>query len=276
MKMQLVTIETDSWPLEGAYYEPDGEVRGAAVIFHGNVANFYVGPSRFLPPALTQLGLACLAFNRRGHDILGNHNAREPVGGAYQTIAQSLDDNDTAAEWLAERGHPAPIVIGHSNGGMLSVPFVARHKETPALVILSGHHGGRGFIRKSSGPGFFAGSPEHYDELRARAEKLVAEGKGDTLLLLPGWFYCMAAASLIDLSDNMPDMFEHAPNVTCPSLFIRGDLEPRDLYPAERFAEASGGPCDVEIVADCNHFYHGVERQVSELIARWLKKTLGL
>lgn len=276
MKTELVTIKTDSWPLEGAWYEPDGEVRGAAVIFHGNVSNFYVGPSRFLPPALTGIGLACLTFNRRGHDIVGNHNGREPVGGAYQTIHQSLADNDIAAAWLAERGHKAPVVIGHSNGGMLSVPHVASHKETPALVILSGHHGGRGFIRKSSGPGFFAESPEHYDELRARAEKLVAEGKGETLFLLPGWFYCMSAASLLDLSDNMPDMFEHAPNVTCPALFIRGDLEPRDLYPAERFADASGGPCDVEIIANCNHFYDGVEEEVSALVAGWLKKTLKL
>lgn len=276
MRTDLVTIGTDTWPLEGAFHQPDGEAKGAALIFHGNVANFYVGPSRFLPPALTSIGLACLAFNRRGHDIVGNHNGREPVGGAFQTIAQSLADNNLAARWLAERGHSAPVVIGHSNGGMLSVPHVASHQQTPALVILSGHHGGKGFLRKSSAPGFFAESQEHYDELRARAEALVAQGKGATLMLLPGWYYCMSAATLLDLSENMPDMFEYAPKVTCPSLFVRGELEPKDLYPAERFAEASGGPCDVKIVKDCNHFYGGVEQEVSALVAGWLKKTLAI
>jgi hypothetical protein len=35
-------------------------------MFHGNTMNFYVGAPRFLPPALTAFGLACLAFNRRG------------------------------------------------------------------------------------------------------------------------------------------------------------------------------------------------------------------
>jgi len=38
--------------------------------------NFYVGGARFLPPVLTQLGLALVAFNRRVHDILSTRNSR--------------------------------------------------------------------------------------------------------------------------------------------------------------------------------------------------------
>jgi hypothetical protein len=54
------------------------------MLFHGNTMNFYVGAPRFLPPVLTRLGLACLAFNRRGHDILTIRDSRAAEGAAFQ------------------------------------------------------------------------------------------------------------------------------------------------------------------------------------------------
>jgi cation diffusion facilitator CzcD-associated flavoprotein CzcO len=76
MRTSLVSIPTDTVPLDGAYYEPEGKPTGAVLLFHGNTMNFYVGAPRFLPPVLTELGLACLAFNRRGHDIMSTFNSR--------------------------------------------------------------------------------------------------------------------------------------------------------------------------------------------------------
>ena len=80
MRTSLVSIPTDTIPLDGAYYEPEGAAKGAVLLFHGNTMNFYVGAPRFLPPVLTRLGLACLAFNRRGHDIMSTFNSRDAVG----------------------------------------------------------------------------------------------------------------------------------------------------------------------------------------------------
>src|SRR5438067_6079182 len=132
--LSLVSIPTDTVPLEGAWYEPEGGVRlGAALLFHGNTMNFYSGAPRFLPPALSELGLACLAFNRRGHDILAIRDSRAAEGAALQFVSQAITDNRYAAEWLARRGFPHPVVIGHSNGGMLAVRHVADHPNTPAL-----------------------------------------------------------------------------------------------------------------------------------------------
>jgi len=47
-------------------------------------------------------------------------------------------------------------------------------------------------------------------------------------------------------------------------------------YPAEEFQRAAGGPCQVEIVRECDHFYNGREDHVAELVATWLAATLGL
>ena len=44
MRTQLVSIPTDTVPLEGAFHEPDnGKATGAVLMFHGNTMNFYNG-----------------------------------------------------------------------------------------------------------------------------------------------------------------------------------------------------------------------------------------
>ena len=152
MVLELVSIPTDGAPLDGLYYEPvDREIEGAVLLMHGNTMNFYSGPPRFLPPYLTTMGFACLAFNRRGHDIMSTRNSRDAEGGAFQTTAEAVADNRYAAVFLRDRGHERPVVIGHSNGGVLAARHVADHPETPALVLLSAHVGGSRLVSIAAG-----------------------------------------------------------------------------------------------------------------------------
>ena len=65
MRTELISIATDTLPLDAAFYLPDAEPSGGVMLFHGNPMNFYVGAPRFLATVLTPLGFACLAFNRR-------------------------------------------------------------------------------------------------------------------------------------------------------------------------------------------------------------------
>lgn len=274
MRTQLVSIPTDTIPLEGAYHEPDsGNAAGAALLFHGNTMNFYVGAPRFLPPVLTRLGLACLAFNRRGHDILTTRNSRQAEGGAFQFTREAIADNRTAARWLKTRGFPAPVVIGHSNGGMLGTQHVVDHPETPALVLLSAGRGGRN-AGSGGKEGLFAG--DRMDELTAHAEAMVKAGRGRDLMFMPGWWYVISAESFLDRISSVPDTIALAPKIRCPVLCIRGDKEDAGRYPAEEFQRAAGGPCQVEIIPDCDHFYNGREAAVSAIVAGWLKETLLL
>ncbi len=277
MKTQLVTIQTDTFPIDGALHEPDGEIKGAALYFHGNTMNFYTGGARFLPPALTNLGLAVLAFNRRGHDILTTRASRAAEGGAFQTTAQAIADNRYAAQWLAARGngkYADPVIIGHSNGGMLSTRHVVDHPNTPALVLLSA---GRGSARQDHSGGsenLFAG--DKLGELTQQARDLVAAGRGRELMFMPGWWYVISAESFLDRIVSVPDTIALAPKIKCPVLAIRGDKEDRERYPAEEFAAACGGPCEVSIVENCDHFYNDREAHVAGIVSSWLAKTLKL
>ena len=274
MHTELVTIETDTLALDGAFYEPDGgATAGAVLLFHGNTMNFYVGAPRFLPPALTALGFACLSFNRRGHDILSIRNSRAAEGAAFQTTAEGIADNRYAARWMAARGFPDPVVIGHSSGGMLAVQHAADHPETPALVLLSAHTGGTGQVENASRAGLMAG--DRLDEITAEARAMVADRRGRDLLLMPGWWYVASAESFLDRLTSMPAILNLAPRITCPVLFIRGDQESPDIYPAEKFQARAGGRCDVEVVPDCDHFYVGREDRVTEIVVSWLKRRFG-
>jgi pimeloyl-ACP methyl ester carboxylesterase len=277
VRTELISIPTDTIPLDGAYHTPEHrEPIGGVLLMHGNTMNFYIGAPRFLPPYLTELGFACLAYNRRGHDILAVRDSKELAnaeGAAFQTAAEGLADNDYAARFLAERGHGAPIVIGHSNGGMLAVQFAASHPETRALILLSAHAGGKGTVQRSAGGGGLAGG--RLTEIIATAERMVAEGHGRELLLVPGWWWVITAESFLDRLHNTPDTLETAPRVRCPSLFLRGDIEPEDYYPAFGFQQRAGGPCDVAIVDDCDHFYRGKEDVVARKVVDWLTRTLS-
>jgi pimeloyl-ACP methyl ester carboxylesterase len=236
--------------------------------------NFYVGASRFLPPTLARLGLACLAYNRRGHDVLSTRAGRDLEGGAYQLTAEAIADNRYAAEWLRERGQATPIAIGHSNGGVLAVRHVADHPESPALILLSAHRGGRDILQRVSAHGLWG--KDKLPAIEAAARALVDAGKGRDLLLLPGWWQVVSAASAVDLFSEVPDILELASKIACPVLYLRGDREPADLYPAEQFSARCGGSCDVEVIADCDHFYNGREDEVAARVADWLAGILQI
>jgi pimeloyl-ACP methyl ester carboxylesterase len=275
MRLELVSIPTETEPLDGLFYTPDnGDIVGGALLFHGNCHNFYTGPSRFMPELLTQRGFACLAFNRRGHDMIVSLKGRHIGGGSFQTAREGIADNHLAAAWFASRGFKNPSVIGHSNGGMLAVRHCVDHPETQALVLMSAHVGGRLITPRISAAGLFA--KDRLAELTDQAETMVAQGRGRDLMLLPDWWWVISAESFLDRSLNTPDILDDAPKLRCPTLYLRGDMESRDIYPAEEFAARTGAPCEVRIVPNCDHFYTGHEKAVTVEIADWLKQTCKL
>jgi pimeloyl-ACP methyl ester carboxylesterase len=272
MKTELISIATPTTPLDGLWYQPDHQApKGAVLLFHGNTMNFYTGALRFLPPLLTDMGFACLAFNRRGHDILAIRNSRATEGAAHQTIAESIEDNELAAQWVGLKGFTHPLVIGHSNGGMLAVVHVANHPQTPALALLSAHGGGKDILKNMSIGGLLA--QDRLVEFSSLAREMVKDGRGEELMLCPGWWYVITAKTFVNWIDDVPDILEIAPNIKCPVLYIRGDLERAESYPAEEFKKRSYGPTTIKILTECDHFYNHREEAVIESVRDWLKQV---
>lgn len=269
MPVEVVSIPTDTTPLDGLLYLPDdGNVRASAQLMHGNTMNFYVGPLAFLPRILVELGIACLAYNRRGHDVLSNRSSRRLEGGAFQTIAEAIEDNRLAAQWMKARGFPPPFVIGHSNGGTLAVRHVADHRDTPGLVLLSAHRGGKDLMRMMADNGLMAGN--RFAEITSTAQSLVAEGRGDELMLVPGWWYVISARTYVEFLEHCPDIIAWSDQIPCPTLYIRDIGEPTDLYPGEGVARRSNRPFTLKILDAGGHYYSGGEQLIAETIGQWL------
>lgn len=275
VRLRLVSIPAgDGVQLDGLLYEPAGlPARGSVLLMHGNVGNFYSGPSRFLPPVLVRAGFGCLAFNRRGHDVLVNRVGRGMAGGAFQSAEEGMADNVLAAAFLAGNGYPRPAVVGHSNGGLLAAQFAAHHPgDVSALVLLSAHAGGPQTYARSCASGLMAA--EQADELERRGRALVAAGRGDELLLMPRWWYVISAASLVDRIDRTPGLLAVAPSIRCPTLAVRGSLEPASTYPMEEFAAQVRGPASAHVIEGSDHWYRGCESEVAELVAGWLSAQM--
>jgi pimeloyl-ACP methyl ester carboxylesterase len=235
--------------------------------------NFYFGPPRFLPPVLTARGWDCLAYNRRGHDILSTRASRDVEGGALQMNAEELEDDELARSWLLERTGRVPVPVGHSHGGMLAAAHAAAHPDTPALILLSAHHGGKEIVRLMADGGLMAMS--RYEEMTAEARALVAAGRGSQLMFAEGWWYVISAASYVDYHDHTPDILDAAPRITCPVLYIVGETEPEARYPITAFAERCAGPVTTLRLQGCGHFYTGFEEKVSGIVADWLDENGG-
>jgi pimeloyl-ACP methyl ester carboxylesterase len=139
--------------------------------------------------------------------------------------------------------------------------------------LLSAHAGGNRLINPASARNFsITGDVERQKE---QAEALVAAGKPRQLMLIPAWWWVISARTYLDRLTNAPDLVANAAKIKCPVLFIRGDREPIENYPAEKFAANCAGRCEVVIIPNCDHFYVGAEAEVSRIVTEWLERTLG-
>ena len=275
MEMELITFSADDgFTLDGLVTTPAGGSGGRAVLLvHGKLMNFYTGPLRVLPPHLVALGWSCLAMNRRGHDLGGIRNGRETYGGAWDTFADGQSAIAGAMAELRGRGFTKIVLAGHSFGGISAAAYAAAHPgQVAALVLCSAGSGGTEYLSQVSRQGMLAA--ERHDEVEALARRLVAEGQGDRMIALPGWWYAITATSWVDLAENVPSTVENARRYPGPILAIRGTLEPEAVYPAEAVAAAAGGRARLHLIQGADHFYKGVEGALVTVVREWLRQEI--
>ena len=111
---------------------------------------------------------------------------------------------------------------------------------------------------------------ERYEEITAEARHLVESGDGDQLLVVPGWWYVISAATYVDLLDNCPDIVEFAAHIPCDALYIRSTEEPPSLYPGELISDRSPFSVKVSVRDVGGHYYVDHEDEVAGAVAAWL------
>ena len=105
---------------------------------------------------------------------------------------------------------------------------------------------------------------------------MIAAGKPRQLMLIPAWWWVISARTYLDRLTNAPDLVENAKRIKCPVLFIRGDQEPKENYPAERFKENCAGPARSRSFPTATTSTSARKIKVSEIVTDWLKRNTKL
>ncbi len=308
MKLEFVSLHsTDRLKLPGLLYTPDKPTKKAAVWLHGmGDSGMFYGPTRInaLGKALTEKGIALLAFNNRGalarkslyidDETLPKEQRHFQAGTYYELIADCVHDIDGAVRFLKEQGYSELYLMGHSTGANKVCVYDARTKQNPFTKYVL------------AGPGDDSGL--FYDEIGERrfwqalryAHKAVREGKGECLMpkytgMYP--FSAQAAADILDPDGNYSTfplyeattkrlgkkpLFAEYKNITKPLLVVYGEND--------EYTYTGGGTAaalavfrdftnpkalkvsDFVAVPETDHGFHGQEELFAKTVATWLTK----
>jgi pimeloyl-ACP methyl ester carboxylesterase len=271
---ELCTFKTsDNERLHGLLFTPQDTSLDLALVFvHGVAMNFYLPPLCIFGQELAARGLHSFVINTRGHDWISRAGNLAKFGGsAYETIEGCLPDLDGALDHLRERGYHRFVLIGHSLGAIKSIIYQGT-KQRPDVVGIVSCSAPRQFYseRAARQPGF--------RELIDKAERLIAEGKGEELLSVgvgatPGIFTARTHVNKYGRDDNN-DCRPYAKRLACPLLAIVGGAEPKFFFEyAQEIVAGAGTDAECILVDGANHFYNRHTPEIIDIIYRWLRKV---
>jgi hypothetical protein len=280
MLADLVEVTTaDGIPLGGAYFAPTVTDRMSPIeclcFFHGDTGHFYRRLYLELGARLAGSGVAFLAANRRGHDIVANGVRGGPLQGyAHESVDDARLDYAAWLAFLRARGHTTLAIGGHSGGAVRGV--YAQAKEhfagVSAVVAVSpGEYHHQGLI-ELHGTAFV--------DTYSLAQTHVTQGRPD-VYLRPGIPFAATwtAQRFVECfhTDNRYSVTARAADTDCPTLVVFGTEEcagPQELplcgAAMRRLKAAVYSHVTVEVIDGANHGYEGRETALFETMRGWL------
>ena len=247
---------------------------------HGTGSNFYAAATLGgLAPKLLATGAAVLRANTRGHDIIctgpsaGGHAL---LGAAFERVDEAPLDLKAWVGFLQERGYRRIGLLGHSLGAIKAILTLAAD-DPPSVTALVA----------ASPPRL---SYEHFRQSRrgeeflrnfAAAERLVAEGRGDELMLVqfPIAYY-VSAAGFVDRygPGERYNILKMLARVAVPTFVTYGSTETQLHEAFQGMPEAvereatEKNRLQVAVIAGADHQYTACHDTLAAMIAKWLQK----
>ncbi len=263
MLAELIKLQTsDGLSHFGAFYPAEKAPQPlAAVMVHGMTGSFVGEIEGTVPAMLAQAGFATLVANNRGHGILGA--ATEPFAGCIPDILAALD-------FVQARGFKRIALFGHSKGGTKVAYYMAQTADSrvAGLGLLSPAGGVNG-VPAFFSPQFGARNPTAWIQ---RAMRKAKQGKPDTLYASNQWPYLMSAGMIADHTNiTGENVLENLPKIHVPVLAACGSLEVEWCVPVSTLLRQPPAGYMVDTVEGADHVYTGRERQLADLMIRWMK-----
>lgn len=305
MKLELVGLtSSDKLALPGLLFSPDQPSLKVAVWLHGmGDSGIFYNPGfiNSLGQALTDNGIALLAFNNRGahnrkrlkilDETLPEEDRLYQGGSHYEKIADCIHDIDGAVVWLKQRCFEEFYLLGHSTGANKICAYHVQAKQNPfSKYVLAGPGDDSGLYFSDLGPKRF------WQALGYAAKKL----NDDPLHIMPKYtgMYPFSAQSAWDIMNPDGDyntfpyyealnerlgskpLFDEYRRIDKPSLVIIGEL---DEY-AYTAGDAHGAlklflkhtsnsqlkHTDFISLAGADHAFHDHETEFAKTVSDWL------
>jgi pimeloyl-ACP methyl ester carboxylesterase len=269
----------------GLLFHPQKETdKTVAIIWvHGWGVNFYSPSYISIGRAFAEKGYTCISVNTRMHDLAnveGYKSGKRVRGGGYWGIASDQTKDISAwIDFVESKGFKKIILIGHSAGAAAVRNFQSEKQDNRVLglVLASG----------SVDPAPPIDSSQYY-----QAVPLLSENKEEELIKDPKRSFpsYISAATFMDIANEpigYKDFFGvHTANagitkIQCPILAFYGTHDDIGNENTLELLKTSikkhpKGPTSVTttMIKNTDHMYMGEERQIAEVITKWIDDIL--
>lgn len=259
---EQVTLQHAGLTLNGRLVLADGKSLaddGAILLTHGTLAHNGMELIATLQTALADRGLNSLAPTLSlGLDArTGMYDCAVPHRHKHE---DALEEIGLWLDWLKARGAAEITLMGHSRGGNQTAWFAAERMD-PAIKRVALLAPATSDRQKEIG-GFESRYGTPLQPLLDEASALVAAGKGETMMQVPGLLYCEApevsAATFVSYYKDEPRKHTPAllPKIGVPVLVIAGSEDdvvadlPEAVEPI-----ADGETITLTVIDGADHFF---------------------
>lgn len=226
---------------------------------HGTLAHNRMELIATMQKLLAERGYSTLAINL-GLGLNNRHGMYDCKVPHRHLHQDALDEIGLWIDWLKSKGTKKVVLMGHSRGGGQTAWFAAERPDPAvvAAVLMAPATWNEKAARDDYKKNF--GVP--VGPILKKARKLVAAGKGDEMMKVPGFVYCRDAmvTARAFLSYHGPEPRRHSPGmiakITVPVLVIAGanDTVVKGLPQAVK-PLMDGRQKVLKVVEDADHFF---------------------
>lgn len=254
-------VETPAGAVRSRLIVPPNAAAGAPVLVFMHEGLGSIGQWRDFPAALArETGLAAVVFDRPGFG--GSDPLLKPRDPKYL----QREDLDSLCAVLEYYQIATPILVGHSDGGTLSLLYAAAFPDRPLGVIVEAAHV---FVEETTLTGIRA-AVSSFD---AGALKVgLSRYHGDkTEAMFRRW-----ADEWLSPEFASWNIQRRLSGILCPVLVIQGeDDQYGTLAQVEAIRSGVSGPAETFLVPKCGHSPHLEAREVVlERMTRFIRKVL--
>ncbi len=283
----------DELSLQGFHWE--SEDKNICVVYvhgmSGNIIENYF--AEVLGDELTNNDIGFLYGHNRGYSHINDirtkkiekNNSKKTIsiGQIYERFNESYYDIDLWVNEAKQMGYNKIILMGHSLGCNKVIHYFAKNNNNfVEKIILASPPDMVGLAKMKK-------YQPNYQEILTEAKKNVKNNKSRKIInsLLWDWYH-ISSQTFLDLfkdgcsADNLPllrnpEKFDELSKIDVPIFAFMGeydDIEIKSLKEDLGLIKEKAISCpdfDIEILKGANHIYENKEKELSEMIIKWIK-----